>query len=167
MLDLSYYTSCLLDHWSMSIYSSGFIFDSTYLATTTFSLCILYLLCVLFFVCIFVLFCFFCREFNTSVDIELHKWADSLELAQLATNVRAPVGILNLHIMLTRSTLTSLTHSIQRSAQLIMTDYVQSVGKMLLLTCGSTCDCSGSDTVIILLRARIHISLSVEVHTFL
>lgn len=27
-------------------------------------------------------------EFNTSVDIELHKWADSLQLAQLCANVR-------------------------------------------------------------------------------
>ena len=30
----------------------------------------------------------FCREFNTSVDIELHKWAESLDLAQLCANVR-------------------------------------------------------------------------------
>ena len=28
-----------------------------------------------------------CREFNTSVDIELHKWAESLQLAQLCVNV--------------------------------------------------------------------------------
>ena len=34
------------------------------------------------------MFAHYFREFNTSVDIELHKWAESLQLAQLCANVR-------------------------------------------------------------------------------
>lgn len=28
-----------------------------------------------------------CREFNTSVDIKMHKWADSLQFAELCAQV--------------------------------------------------------------------------------
>ncbi len=43
---------------------------------------------------LYLLYILFYREFNTSVDIELHKWADSLQLATLCTNVRKNLVIL-------------------------------------------------------------------------